>query len=126
MEYSEPQKNTISQAQIDMFLATHGKKFATFQLMQIKDELPKLTEEQYRMLLAADFKDPMMMLIISLVVGVLGIDRFMLGDTALGVIKLLSCGGLYVWMIIDWFLIQDRTKEYNYNLLLNIINGVQY
>jgi hypothetical protein len=37
----------------------------------------------------------------------------MLGDTGLGVGKLLTCGGLGIWTIIDWFQIQKSTREKN-------------
>jgi TM2 domain-containing membrane protein YozV len=37
--------------------------------------------------------------------GSLGLDRFMLGHTGLGVVKLLTCGGLGVWRMIDVVLI---------------------
>ena len=37
----------------------------------------------------------------------------MLGDTGLGVAKLLTCGGCGIWAIIDWFLIKGKTYEYN-------------
>ena len=43
--------------------------------------------------------------------GYLGIDRFLIGDTGLGIAKLLTCGGLGVWTIIDWFLIMGATSE---------------
>jgi hypothetical protein len=37
----------------------------------------------------------------------------MIGDTGLGVGKLLTCGGLGIWAIIDWFMIQKATREKN-------------
>jgi len=37
--------------------------------------------------------------------GTLGLDRFMLGHTGLGVLKLLTCGGLGLWRMIDVVLI---------------------
>lgn len=124
MEYSTP-KSSIDQARVNLFLATNGKKFSPHQLNQIISELPNLSEAQFQALLSQDFKDPMMMLIVSLVGGILGIDRFILNDTGLGVLKLLTCGGFYIWMIIDWFIIQDRTKEYNYNLLVQTVNSTK-
>lgn len=124
MEYSEP-KASIEQSRIDLFLAVNGKKFSAYQLSQIKAELPKLTEAQFQAILSQDFKDPTLMLLISLMGGILGIDRFMLNDTGLGIIKLLTCGGFYIWMIIDWFIIQDRAKEYNYNLLVQTVNQIR-
>lgn len=124
MEYSEPNAS-IDQARVNLFLATNGKKFSPYQLNQIIAELPNLTDAQFQALLSQDFKDPTMMLIISLLGGLLGIDRFILNDTGLGVLKLLTCGGFYIWMIIDWFIIQDRTKEYNYNLLVQTVNRIK-
>jgi TM2 domain-containing membrane protein YozV len=49
--------------------------------------------------------------------GHFGIDRFLLGDTGLGVAKLLTCGGLGIWTIIDWFMIMGRTREVNFEKL---------
>lgn len=59
------------------------------------------------------FKDPIIALVLSLVGGYLGIDRFYIGDTLLGVLKLITCGGLGVWTLIDYFLIMKATKEKN-------------
>ena len=58
-----------------------------------------------------------MVKLISIFVGGWGVDRFMLDDIGLGVLKLLTAGGCGIWTIVDWFLIQDKTKEYNYNKL---------
>lgn len=37
-------------------------------------------------------KDPNTVLLVSIFLGVLGIDRFMIGDTGMGILKLLTCG----------------------------------
>jgi hypothetical protein len=37
----------------------------------------------------------------------------MIGDTGIGVGKLLTCGGLGIWTIVDWFMIQGATREKN-------------
>ena len=47
-------------------------------------------------------------LLISVFVGGLGIDRFYLGYTGLGIAKLLTCGGLGIWTLIDIILIAMR------------------
>ena len=54
-------------------------------------------------------KEWMTTLLLSLLTGTLGIDRFYLGYTGLGVVKLLTCGGVGVWAIID--LIQVATGK---------------
>jgi len=37
--------------------------------------------------------------------GVFGVDRFYLGYIGLGVIKLITCGGCIIWVLIDFILI---------------------
>lgn len=44
-------------------------------------------------------------LLLSFFLGGLGVDRFYLGYTGLGVAKLLTVGGLGVWALIDFIMI---------------------
>jgi TM2 domain-containing membrane protein YozV len=60
----------------------------------------------------------MTILLISIFLGSLGIDRFMLGDIGLGILKLLTLGGCGIWTVIDWFLIQNKTRETNFNAIM--------
>ena len=50
-------------------------------------------------------RDWLVALLLSFFVGGLGVDRFYLGYLGLGVIKLLTCGGLGIWALIDLILI---------------------
>lgn len=112
----------MDQSKIDMFLAANGKKFNPSQLEQIKQLLSNADDSKYQMALSLDVKDPTTMLLISLFAGALGIDRFMLGETGLGVAKLLTGGGCGIWTIIDWFTIQDKTKDYNFQLFMQALS----
>ena len=44
-------------------------------------------------------------ILLSFFFGGLGVDRFYLGYTGLGIAKLLTLGGLGVWALIDFILI---------------------
>ncbi len=45
----------------------------------------------------------------------------MIGDTGLGVGKLLTCGGLGIWSIVDWFMIMGATREKNILALQKVL-----
>lgn len=99
--------------QIDMFIITKGKYFKSEHLMEIRNRLQSLDDSKNVLLQTLQFHDPTIMLVVSLLVGYLGIDRFMIGDIGLGVLKLITCGGLGIWAIVDWFLIMGLTKDKN-------------
>jgi len=98
---------------VDMFIMSNGKFFESHQINIIRDRLLLIDDSKWPMLSTTQYKDPTTTLIISILAGNLGIDRFMIGDTLLGVGKLLTCGGFGIWAIIDWFLIQKATREKN-------------
>jgi TM2 domain-containing membrane protein YozV len=98
---------------VDMFVMTNGKFFESHKINLIRERLISMDDSKWPVLSTIQFKDPTTSLIVSLLGGGLGIDRFMIGDTGLGVGKLLTCGGLGIWTIIDWFMIMDATREKN-------------
>ena len=106
---------------VDMYIAVNAKYFESHLIPQIHDMLMKADDSRYLMLQSINLKDPTTMLIVSLFGGHFGIDRFLIGDTGLGVAKLLTCGGLGIWSIVDWFLIMGRTKEVNFLNLQRIL-----
>jgi hypothetical protein len=53
-------------------------------------------------------KDFTTALLLSIFLGGLGIDRFYLGYTGLGIAKLLTLGGLGIWSLVDMIMIATR------------------
>jgi TM2 domain-containing membrane protein YozV len=99
---------------VDMYIMSNGKYFQSHHIAQIRERLLNMDESKWVMIQSVSLKDPQTALIISIFLGGYGIDRFYIGDTGLGVGKLLTCGGLGIWAIIDWFNIQKDTREKNF------------
>ena len=107
---------------VDLFLLSNGKYFERHQLPEIRDHLLEIGDESWPKFQMMQFKDPTMMLIVSILAGTLGIDRFLIGDTGLGIAKLLTCGGFGIWALIDFFLIMGATREKNRQSLEMALN----
>src|SRR6185312_3457523 len=105
---------TMDQNKVEMFIASMNDKFPSEKLMMMRDQLSRLDDSKLPIIQSVEYKNPTTLLIISILLGGFGADRFMLGQTGLGVAKLLTCGGMGIWSIVDWFTVMNRTKELNY------------
>lgn len=104
-----------------MYLMSNTKYFESENIHQVQKALLELDEEHYLSVSSIAFYDPTTILIVSILGGSLGIDRFMIGDTGLGVGKLLTGGGCGIWAIVDWFLIQNAAKRKNLEKFITVI-----
>jgi hypothetical protein len=73
-----------------------------------------MDDSKWSLVQTIQFKDPTTSIIVSILAGTLGIDRFMIVDTGLGIGKLLTCGGIGIWALVDLFLIMGATREKNF------------
>ena len=111
----------MDQQKIDMYIMTNQKYFPAEKIMYLKDKLKNVDEEKFSLISTVELKDPTTILLISIFLGSLGIDRFMIGDIGMGILKLLTAGCCGILTIIDWFLIQKKTKDLNFNNLIALI-----
>lgn len=51
-----------------------------------------------------------LLLVMSILFGWLGVDRFMMGKVGTGILKLITCGGIGLWWLIDLILIATKYK----------------
>lgn len=102
---------------VDMFIMANGKFFESAQIPVIRDRLLAADDSKWAMIQSVPLKDPQTALIVSIVGGSLGIDRFIIGDTGLGIAKLLTCGGMGIWAIVDWFMISAAARKKNMELI---------
>lgn len=76
--------------------------------IQVKKEVKKLQKELEKQEMSPEAstqgtgeKSQLIALLLAILVGALGIHRFYLGYTAIGIIQLLTLGGCGVWALID-------------------------
>lgn len=86
-------------------------------------------DDQQRMLFMNQYdsvkKDRGMVLILSVLFGAFGVDRFLVGDIGLGILKLLTLGLCGIMWLIDLFLIRGRVDELNRKNANEIYQGIK-
>lgn len=111
----------MNQAKVDAFISANVNKLPEENILILREALLSMPEEKEDILIITSLKDPALLLILSIFFGGFGVDRFMLEQVGMGILKfILNMFAIgIIWTIIDWFTVMDRTKEYNYNTLLN-------
>ena len=114
----------------DSFLSANTANFPSEQLPSLRERLSQLDDSQANQVIAAtDVKNPTTALILSIFLGGFGVDRFYIGNTGLGIGKLLATLLLptitfgfslfftWIWIVVDWFLIMNATKAANFEAI---------
>ena len=112
----------VDKQKVDSFMLVNQKYFPAHKIIFLKEKLCSLDDAKFSMLSVIELKDPTMMLIVSIFLGSWGVDRFMLGETGMGILKLLTGGCCGVLTLIDWFSIQNKAKEKNFNSIMMMLS----
>lgn len=107
----------------NIILMSLSSKLPADSLPAVKSKIENASEVQLSQvtLVSAHFKDPIIGLVLGVLLGSLGIDRFYKGDILLGALKLVTLGGFGIWMIVDLFLVFRGIKRDNLEKLLMVI-----
>ena len=111
----------IEAQKVDLFLMNNSENLPSGKMAIMRDRLKSLPEERWPLLLSLNFKNPVIALVLSFLVGEFGIDRMYVGQVGLGLLKLISCGGFGLWWLIDLFLIMGAAKEENLKKVLMVM-----
>ena len=107
----------MKEQEVNMWIMSNKEFLPEDKLPHIRAKLLEMGEDKWANISMLEFKSPMTLLMVSIFLGSLGVDRFMLGMTGAGIGKLLTLGGCGIWWLIDLFNISKMTKEYNWKKL---------
>lgn len=69
-----------------------------------------------------NFISPTLMLGISVIGGSVGLDRFLLKEIGMGILKIITAGGFGIWAFADIFTAKKRCRAYNCKMLIDAIS----
>lgn len=81
------------------------------ELMQIVTSIPESRRAEYLQIFLEKEKNPVVAFGWNAFLGYFGADRFYNGQALLGVIKLLTFGGLGLWVLVDCFLAPGIARD---------------
>ena len=83
------------------------------EIIEMAASLDEVDRQKFMTILQAETQNPVEIFGWNMWLGWLGVDRFILGDFLLGVLKLITLGGWGIWVIVDCFIIGNRTRDKN-------------
>ncbi len=101
----------MTKEKIDQFIMQNGKCFGQDKHMMIRNQLENKDDDKLTMYMSADYKDPTTIFIAAW----FSIDRFLLGQVGLGILKLITLSGMGIWGLIDLINAKKNAREYNWN-----------
>lgn len=95
------------------------------ELLAIVNSLPQEKQMNFVTTFQQGEKNPVIALGLNTFLGTLGADRFYLGQTGWGILKLCTLGGFGIWVIVDYFLAPGlaRDKSIGYARALKLSFG---
>ena len=90
-------------------------------LLEIYQSVPEAQKEAFVTRFTELANNPTAIFGFSVYLGMFGVDRFLLGNVLLGLIKLLTAGGLGIWYLVDLFLVTALARKKNIVLAKKVV-----
>ena len=103
------------------FFVANGKKLPADKAAIIREKMAEIDASRYVTISSVELEDSTTMLLISIFFGGFGVDRFKMGKTGMGIIKLCTGGLCGILWLIDVIGISKKVKTYNYNELMRVL-----
>ena len=113
----------MEKSKVDMFVGMNVENFNPQDLMMIKEKLEKMEDDKFFMVQGAEFQKPSTIFLIAIL---LGWERFWLDDVALGIVKIVTCYGCFIWWLVDIISAKERAKKYNFKKFTQVTSFMQY
>lgn len=107
---------------VNLYLTQFKQYIPRNKIFNLKNILIKADDSIEDNLSLLSLHNPTLVLVLSIFLGSLGVDRFMLGDYGLGICKLLFSWLTFgIWPLVDIYFSYQKAKDINYKKLYNAI-----
>ena len=104
---------------VDQFMLQKGKFFPPEKTMYIKERFMAQDDSKSYLLDSVPLMNPSTFLVVGLILP--GVEKMMMGDNAMGLLKICTCGGAGIWWFIDLFTISKKVKDLNFSKFMTMI-----
>lgn len=112
----------MTEQRVGEVLSLIGGKVPQEKLLLLRDKLYRAEDSRADQVLTAKLHSSTTIVQLSVFLGGLGIDRFVIGDIGLGVGKLLvGWLTLGIWPLVDIFFSYKKAKEKNFNKIMMLL-----
>ena len=109
---------------VNCFIAKNKSYLPDDKIPQIRIMLNSLSLEELDAVSGINFNNPMFIQLISFLFGETGVDRLLIGDSGMFILKWFTLGGLGILWLYDLCTIKGKVREKNYEKLMSIISEI--
>lgn len=120
----EPKKIEVKKVdpqKVEMYILSNRQYFPSEKLIYMKNKMFEMDANKFELVSTVDLKSPQIIMLVSIFLGELGVDRFMIGDIGMGILKLFTGGLCGILWLYDFFTISERVKKINFENIMILL-----